>query len=621
MDGPSPPPIRTRGRGVTAWAVGGPVWIAGSLMQFQAEGTGPGFEGLVAGAALATLATVAGLWVCSASWLTQGTLPVPMFAGAALSIAPLVPGTGVEPALGALALQFSGGATFVAGLIHESLRAVGQPIRISGKGPRGKLRRLRRDRPPAAVPWNAVEVGDRLALEPGVPLPMDVQVTEGRAFVGWEAAGGPAALPAQPKDVLLAGAEPRGEGLTARVLHPPSGSYATLRSQKLDEMRALAPAPESFERIAGWVGVLGAGAVAVSVAAAAPESAWATVPLILFAGVPGLCWIPAARARAASIEDAFRHGMWFVRHRDLYRFFDVRRFLVEPMLAAAPGKVEALALADVDGRTLVRFAEAALAHEDSPERLALSRARAEGGRPGAQAAAVREVDGIHYATVEGQRVWVGSPEAMAEKAQVHVPQDQQPALQFLLDQGMQVFVVATSDGGLLGAVGTQVAVREEIRRVGRELGAGLLPGLADRSRRALARASGLTDRVGLVRPSDASLLRSGSQPPRAGLRLRLLERHERPSYADGHAPRIFAAALAGLPALMRRIRNRRRQSRAVGIACGAGSLGAVTTGLAWLGPVPGVATAVIIGAVAVALAVPSRQPRQRKAPPAVPPPP
>lgn len=559
-------------------------------------------------AAFAALALM--LWLASGSWLRFGTLPLAAAAGVFAAAAPWIPGWPGEPTSAFVAVQSTGGALVLAGLLSWSLLSAGAPVPSDfDRLDRKKVRRLRRSRRPVNVPAGSVEPGHRLELETDSPLPVDVRLVEGRGFVGFDALGGPSALPVEPGCVLMAGAEPRTEGLVGEVLHSFQNAYGVTRFEILNRMRNQAIPETLTERWLGGVYVLGVLALSALLLVQRGVFEWVWM-LPLMVGAPAFWGLALARARAASIEDAFRHGLHFVRAKDLGRFLDARRFWVDPMLLAAPGRVEALALSHVDGPTLVRWAEATLKDDPTPELLSLQAVRARSGHPAAGAAAVREADGIHYATVEGQRVWLGEPGRMAKVARIRIPEDQKTAVQFLQDQGMRVWVMATAEAGLVGVLGIQVAAREDVRRAAQALHMHVLPVLSESSRRALGEAAHLPVRAGSVRPEDATLLRLEADSPEAGLKLRVLELEEGVPTTEGQSARIFAFALPGLPRLVRRIRSRRTQARLWSSAVGALML-AGSVLMAWtLGFRPGWVAGAGLAAWLAAWAVPARQPER-----------
>lgn len=555
-------------------------------------------------AALALASTASGLFAARRGWGRVGLLVVPLGVGLGLTVAVWVPGTGLTPGVIPGALELTGAAAALMGAIQLAAARVEGPLRIVGRPGRGKVRVLRDGNKPAAVPATAVGVGQHLALAPGEALPLDVRVVDGEGFVSWAEFGGPKALAVGPGDVLPAGTVPRKEGLVGQILAPIERSYLTFRSEQLDRMRAFGFRPDGFERVLGAVQMLLAAAGAGALAWFRPDLPLGAFAAVLLAGAPAAAWLAGIRSRAATTEDAFRNGTWFVRPRDLWRFFRARRFFVDPVLLAAQGKVEALVLGDADADAIIRLAEASV--PDGPERVSLTQARAATGWDRSAAAAVKEADGVTYATVEGQRIMVGTPSAMEAGAGISVPRDQSTALEFLASQGMQVWLVASSAGGLLGALGIRVAARDEVLRAGQGLQARLLPGLRDASRKALAQASQLSD-GGTLRAHDVSILSWDTEPPSAGLRMRVLELRHVPRYAEGQSARVWAHCLPGLPGLVQRARRRRRLARTLGACAAVGGVSGAAAVVYFVGFQPALVATVALLAFGLSVSGPGRE--------------
>ena len=413
-----------------------------------------------------------------------------------------------------------------------------------------KVQLVREDAPKKRpeVPAASLVRGDEVALGPGEQVPADGVLLQGAGFVDEAVlAGSSLPVPKRGGDLLFAGTRSSIPQLVMRVEVPQAESLEVLRERR---DAALAESLVAPDRRAWTLGIAAvviglAGAVAVvarhwelSVIGALP--ALAALGLAVLAAAPALA---LARGRLGVLAQAQRGGLLLGRSADLERLARVRRWQLDPLLLAAPGKVEALALADAPPDVLLAAADALLVETPTPEHLAIRAEMQKKGLPLRRGAAFKHDAGVWRGTVDGGRWYLGPRGALAEELEPSA----EPALAYLAERSDLVLLLGREGEGVVGALGLVLAVDPEYAKLARDLGATLSPGLPDATRGALAKHAEIVADGPPLGARDATLVAETSVAPSAGLRLRVVT--PRPGYApkEGASPRVLAPAITRLP--------------------------------------------------------------------------
>jgi hypothetical protein len=542
------------------------------------------------------------VFACSLAWperdfsVRLGWTPAVLGLGLALSGLALVAVPSGRPEVLPRVLELVGGAALVYGMSQRALgRGVRQRLRPR-VGPRTKVQAMRHDGRYGSTPASGLEVGQRIRLDIDAPVPVDVVLVEGTGFAELSAIHGHAApVAVEPGQVLLAGSVPRTRGLVAKVKAPHDGSFQSGRVEAFQRITMDMMAADGRDRLGGVI------LLVLTVAAGAipwlrDGPAW-DLRLLASASVglavaPALPLVAAGRTRVAALKVLLLGGLVIQRGQDVMRLLSARRTFIDPMLLSAPGDVEALSLTGVPPERLVMWAASALTSSDGPERQAV-RAWLEGrGHPQPEPSALKHIEGVYYASVEGRRVLTGSLDALRTHAGLRVSEDHQAGLRFLGDRRMRILGVATATGGLQGLLGIRIRAREEVKQAALSVSARLGPGLEAEVRRNLAQAAELSDRATTPRRSDVLWLRETTTTNADCLHLRVLEPYRRarwvePPGAPPAGPKVTYDGLVRVPVAIATARHAVRAGRWRGVLIGtlAALVVAVLAYTQWLEPV------------------------------------
>lgn len=598
--------------------IGGAAVAAGLILRGAAFIDQPLFlDGtlLVWGSLALALASVLAAWLARPAdnaWLNWGLAPVAGAIGLGLPAWSLFSGEdGIEGLAGGL--EAAGGFALVVSLLRfyaaQAAREV-VPVRLPDKK---KVRLVREDdeedkkkkkkRP--EVPVASLEVGDRFEVKAGADLPVDGVVVSGGGFVDESALLGPVLPTAKAVgDPVFAGTSSSAPELVVEVARPPDAALIAQREARVAQV-AVSLAKAGKGAFAGGAVItllaLGAGAAPVVVQETGRSvsewlSIWAAIALAVGVGAP---WLAGLRARLAALGALRDHGVMVSRDKDVLALMAAHRWRIDPLLLAAPGAVEAVALADTPKETLLQVAEALLSEHHGPDQQSVRDKLDAENLERLAPAAVKAEDGVYRGTVNGRRWFLGREGALEDQVELEPGMD--APLSFLRDRGQAVLLIGRDDDeGVLGAIGIGTAVRPEAAQAARDLGASVLPGLPDATREALARAAEIEADGPPLGKRDASLLSPHAALPSDGARIRVLEPQAKLRLPDAAAPRALVGALSKigpglnrLPELARAARTRAASTFLVPPV--------VAGGLAWMGWFsPGVGA--LIGMVAIVVA-------------------
>jgi hypothetical protein len=416
------------------------------------------------------------------------------------------------------------------------------------------------------VPAASLVKGDKILCPMEEELPVDGTVVNGTGFVDESRLTGPA-LPAakKPGQHVFAGTVPSIPDLEITV-GAPQDEAIVLRRDRLasDVGRELTSTAGAGTAAAVWLLLLSLGAIGVAVWRAGDLTKiemWLPVATaVCVATAMAAPSLAIALGRLALVLEAKRAGWVISRAKDLLSLTHVRRWQIDPHLLAAPGDVEAVALADVTGDTLLAIADALLAEETSPEHVSVRAAMDKKKLESLEGAALKRADGVTYGTVNGRR-WFLGPEVALEKVEKQtIEAAQKGTLDFLRERKAVVLLVGNEADGLLGAVGIDFEADKDAKTAATALDATLMPGLPDATRQAIAGAADLTADGPPAKSRDATILAEKAEPPSSGMRIRVVSPRPGMPMKEG-APRVFVASLVKVPGVVGELERLAKISR------------------------------------------------------------
>jgi hypothetical protein len=476
-------------------------------------------------------------------------------------------------------------------------------LELPKKSKKVKLRREGVKKMPE-VPIASLVKGDLIELGTGEDIPVDGRVASGSGFVDESALIGPSLPTAKkPGDPLFAGTHSSIPELLLEVGAPRDDAFLVRHREHTEGVARELIATTRAGRIWGAVvialSLAGIGLVLATHDLSRLESWLPPVLAIVLGAVAAAPSLSLMYGRASVLASSAANGLSFVRAKDVTALARVRRWQIDPTLLAAPGEVEAVALADTPPDALLQIASALLDAEKGPELHSVRAALQRKKLPAVQGAALSKTKGVHRGTVDGKRYLLGPQQALAEEENVAIDDTMIGPVDFLRDKKLITHLLATAEEGVIGAIGIGLTAEADAKLAAKQLGATVMPGLPDSARKALADSAGIECDGPPLDKRSATLLFVDSAPPSDGLRLRVMPLAIGAPLPDGSSPRLFRPALANAAnaaATAKRI-YRTAQLRAVILAFVPVSL---ATGLAYAG-VAGGAIGTLIGVLAVIL--------------------
>ena len=620
------------GIGVGAFAL-----IAGIVAKFfslagRAREPVFGLDWAMVGVALA-LAAVLSSWIARPRrdvFLMLGLLPLAAVLGLFMAIWGLMDGEAL-PAFVHQALTTTGGFALVLSAVRYARARVDRVDMPRVAFDRKRKVRLQKpgEKKRSHVAVGALGRGDVYELSPGEDIPVDSTILEGSGFVDESSLFG-VELPVakKPGDHVFAGTSSAVPELVLRAERALDESLVAvgdrLRAASLRELAA--PGKEMIVAAVAMATVVFGGIVALFVLT--PSMTWLDlIPALAGMGLASLSAVPSLR-RAKHWKDlsllARAHGVIVSRAKDLEALAHVRRWQMDPNLLAAPGEVEAVALADLAPDEVIRIGAALIEHDETPELRTLRAALAKKKLAPLTGAALRKDQSVFHGTVSGHRWVLGPQQALLDLEGIALDVSAEGPVEFLRGRGLITWVLARRDerGGVTGVLGISVEASQEAAEVARSLGATLLPGLPDTTRRTIAEAAGIRCDGAPLEARDGSLLLENAPTPSAGFRLRVVRPVPGLKVLETEASRLFEPALPGFGRFVAAAKTLRRQANIDIAVLGAGPpvVALILACFDLLGGISGTALGVfaiwlsgqrLAGGLRRQGQVPSRRPRHR----------
>ncbi len=541
-------------------------------------------------------------------WIDLGLLPAVALVGLFMPIFGLME-PAVRDQLVPAGLECAGGFALVVSAIRFVRAHVVARLPFVELPKKQKKVRLRREnvKKLPEVPVASLVKGDVIELGTGEDLPIDGRVAAGSGFVDESLILGPS-LPTPKKvgDPLFAGTHSSIPDLALEVGAPRDEAFV-VRNQALAQQvaRELIATARSGRVWAAVVLLLDAAGIALVLLTTDLSTIEAWVPpvlAILLGGVAAAPSLALMRGRAAVLSHALAHGLSFARAKDVTALARVRRWQIDPALLAGPGEVEAVALADTPPDALLQIAGALLESDGAaaPELISVNATLAQKKLPRVQGAALSRNGGVFRGTVDGKRYLLGPQQSLEETEKILIDEPMSGPIDFLRDKELITLLIAHPEEGVLGAIGIGLGARSEAKTAARELGATVMPGLSDSTRKLLAKAAEIECDGPPLAKRDATLLAVASEPPSDGLRLRVMPLGIDVPLPEGASPRLFDPAITNVGKAYQGARriHRSTQLRTVILAILPALL---ATGLAYFGFAGG-AVGAIIGSLAIVVA-------------------
>jgi hypothetical protein len=533
-----------------------------------------------------------------------GLLPLVGLCGLLMPIFGLMEDT-VRDELVPAGLECAGGfALIVSAIRFLRARAALSPLpklELPKKTKKVKLRREGTKKMPE-VPIASLVKGDIIEVGTGEDIPIDGKVASGSGFVDESLLIGPS-LPTAKKagDPLFAGTHSSIPDLLLEVGAPRDEAFLVRQRAATEQVASELIVTTRIGKILGAVvlllGLVGVGVVLAKNDLSRMESWLPPVLAIVLAAVAAAPSLALIRGRSKVLAESAANGLSFVRAKDVLSLARVRRWQIDPALLAAPGEVEAVALADVPPDALLQIAGALLEADSSPELASVRAALSAKKMPRVQGAALSKTNGVYRGTVDGKRWFLGPQQAMEQEEKIAIDDNMTGSIDFLRDKQLITHLIGHPDEGVVGAIGIGLVAEPDAKIAAQKLGATVMPGLPDAARKTLADAAGIACDGPPLDKRSATLLHVDSAPPSDGLRLRVMPFAVGAPLPDGSSPRLFRPALgnAAEVALAAKRIHRLSQARAVLLSFVPVLL---ATGLAYAGFAGG-AVGALIGLLAV----------------------
>jgi hypothetical protein len=289
---------------------------------------------------------------------------------------------------------------------------------------------------------------------------------------------------------------------------------------------------------------------------------------IVLAGVAAAPSLALMMGRIGALSTSLAHGLSFSRAKDVVSLARVRRWQMDPRLLAAPGEVEAVALADTPADALLQIAGALLEAEKGPELASVRAALEKKKLPLAQGAALSKNNGVLRGTVDGKRYFLGPQQAMEEEEKIAIDDNMAGTIDFLRDKNLLTHLIGNPEEGVLGAVGIGLSAEADAKAAAHILGATVMPGLPDSTRQVIAKAAEIECDGPPLHKRDATVLAIDSEPPSDGLRLRVMPLTLGQELPEGSSPRMFRPALANAARAAKAVKRIHLSAQLVAIALG-----------------------------------------------------
>ena len=375
--------------------------------------------------------------------------------------------------------------------------------------------RLQTDGTPETVPLSELHIGDAVLVRPGARVPADGEVVDGAADVDESMITGESRPVAkQSGDRVIAGTVTAGGSLRVRVTAVGdatalSGIMRLVAEAQASQSRAQVLADRAAALLFYVALVAGIVTLAAWIAIGQPEQALVRTATVLVIACPHALGLAIPLVVAISTTLGARNGLLVRDRLALERAKDLDLVVFDKtgtLTRGEPGVSAVIAAPGVAEVQLLGPAAAVEADSEHPLGRAIVREAEARGVPVPAAAGFEALPGRGArATVDGHVVAVGGPRLLEETGAA-VPSEVASAVAARSAQGQTVLYVL-SDGGLLGALAIEDAIRPEsaeavsvLHRMG--LRVAMVTGDAQAVADSVARRIGIDEVAAQVLPGD-----------------------------------------------------------------------------------------------------------------------
>lgn len=450
----------------------------------------------------------------------------------------------------------------------------------------------------ALVPASALLAKDEVRVNPGEPVPVDGHLSSDLARIDEGAVMGAGhVVDKRNGDPIFAGSKSDG-AMRVTVDAPWDESWAAQRNSRHDRLKVEQLEPDRTSRAAA--GALTTIAVAVcgfAISQYGPFSLSAWLPSVagvLTATVTVGPSLGRMRGRIAFLHGMHQAGLVISRARDLRALMRISRWLFDARLLAAPGPVEVVELSDVAQNELLVVSEALLREEGGPRHASVLTQVNLRELDLTEGAALRHTENVYRGTVNGRRWFMGTADHIKTVFQFEVDPAHRGALVFFEERKQTPWLIGRDDVGIVGILSIGLEVDAGVQSAAKTLAAKVIKTVQEAP--ALAERAGIKVQKQDPTAKDAVVLSEGLEPPKAGLRIRVVPPEPAQPLPSAGAPRLMKPALVAFAqALPLFSRYRAKTSRFAWGATAAGLLFATVVALLlslppWVGTVIGCVT-------------------------------
>ena len=456
---------------------------------------------------------------------------------------------------------------------------------------RAKLRYFRGDKRKNIVA-SLLKKGDEVLLSPDEEIPTDGVLISGSGFVDEsELKGVDLPTPKKPGDFLFAGSKAAIPDGVMRTEINQEASYLSRRRRMERALSVLIYRSTTQCMVFSILSVLVVVAVIAMTWQRLTPGSWLSwcglVSGLLLTGSGLVTVLVLGRTRSEAMGLGIDAGLLFSRLRDLERMGKVRRWQIDPRLLLQAQQTQVYALdTSVNEEQVLQVAQALTAEINGTLVSVLQDHFARVGREKFRAAALKENNGVFYGTVRGERWCMGLEGALKGVEKIKVDSEQGEQLSRWTNEDDLVWLIGKPGDKICGAILIAIDIDNSVAKMGRKLGAYLMPGLPDGVRQILASKSELQVDGPPIGRVDSSLVLESSPRPSNGLRVVVVHPSLELLIERGRSPRIMYEALSNVPECVSQLRSLFQRKRWVSFFSGLLPLlvGGVLAFLGWYGP-------------------------------------
>ncbi len=449
-----------------------------------------------------------------------------------------------RPTLGPAALETAGGLGLLSAVARAIEATLVERFRWYHVGGQAKAELHHDAMTSSLVPASALVAGDEIRVSAGDRIPVDGRLSSPGGEVDESAVMGDGpTVDKVRRDPVFAGTR-AGSPLRVEVAGPWAESWAAQRDARHDEVvRRLTEPDPSSRATAAAATVIAAAVAGWAITRSGPLAVgeWMpTVAAVLMATVVMSDSLARMRARLGFLQGMASAGLVISRPRDLRALASGGRWFIDPTLIVVPGALEVRPVGGFRGEDLLAVAEALMRTDRGLLPAALRGAPLTGRRN--VDATPQGRSGVYRGTIDGDRWFVGPSDAVEDQLDRQVVADARAAMPELGDLDPCLWWIGRDERTLAGAIAISIDVEASALAAGRALEARLSPLEPDATMLSALTGVPVADRP--PGPRDVTIVDEQTPPPRAGVRIRVVDPRIGRRLPVAGAPRLMRPALA-----------------------------------------------------------------------------